>query len=168
MPRLRLSNRLKTIADCLHGAEAVVDLGTGDGYIPVWLALGVRTKTIIAIDASAESLDFARKNAVKYEVEDRIKFVVASGLRAIGDVPIDVVVAAGVGGETIIDMLLGAPLLRTRPIKLVLQPQTKSDKLLAWLLGNGFTIVSAKHARDRGRDYLIIVATNNVARSGMA
>jgi tRNA (adenine22-N1)-methyltransferase len=159
MPRLRLSNRLKTITECIYGAKAVADIGTGDGYIPVWLALGRSTKIIIASDSSEESIEFARKTAAKYEVEDRIQFVVAPGLRGVGDAPIDTVVVAGVGGETIVDILSGAPWLKTRPVKLVLQPQTKSDKLLEWLLWNGCTILSAKHARDRGRDYIIIVAS---------
>jgi tRNA (adenine22-N1)-methyltransferase len=159
MPRLKLSNRLKTIADCIYGSASVADVGTGDGYIPVWLALGRSTKTIIASDASEESIEFARKTADKYEVGDRIKFVVAPGLRGVGDVQIETVVVAGVGGDTIVEILSDAQWLKSRPVKLVLQPQTKTDRLLDWLLRNGCTITSAKHARDKGRDYIIIVAS---------
>ena len=74
------------------------------------------------------------------------------------DSPIDTVVIAGVGGETIMEVLAGAPWVRSRGVRLVLQPQTKTDRLCLWLRENGYAILDARLARDSGRLYVVMLA----------
>jgi len=53
----------------------VADVGTGCGAIAVALAINVPDVHILATDISRKALEVARKNAAKFEVQDRIDFV---------------------------------------------------------------------------------------------
>ena len=56
------------------GPPLVAEIGVGSGIISICLALNSNAK-IIASDISDDALNFARENAAKFGVEDRIEFV---------------------------------------------------------------------------------------------
>ncbi|HXW00555.1 MAG TPA: peptide chain release factor N(5)-glutamine methyltransferase, partial [Anaerolineae bacterium] len=53
----------------------IVDVGTGSGCIAISLAKNLPDATFLAIDASAEALQLARRNAERHGVADRITFL---------------------------------------------------------------------------------------------
>jgi release factor glutamine methyltransferase len=53
----------------------VADIGTGSGVIAISIALHIPTARIIATDISSAALDVARRNAEKFNVQDRIEFI---------------------------------------------------------------------------------------------
>jgi release factor glutamine methyltransferase len=55
--------------------RTVADIGTGSGAITVSLAMHVPDAKILATDISEEALDIAKRNARKFDVEQRITFV---------------------------------------------------------------------------------------------
>ena len=55
--------------------RTVADIGTGSGVIAVAMAVNVPDANIIATDISENALDVAKKNATKFEVDDRIEFI---------------------------------------------------------------------------------------------
>jgi release factor glutamine methyltransferase len=52
----------------------IADVGTGSGCIAISLAREFPHADIIATDISARALDYARQNAARHEVSDRIRF----------------------------------------------------------------------------------------------
>jgi len=159
MRQIKLSSRLQTIADFIEEGASVADIGTDHGYLPVYLAQSGKARRIIASDMSAGSLGAARRSAEKYSVSDKIEFVVApglSGIGGIGEVEIDTIVIAGVGGETMIGILEGAPWAIAGK-KLILQPQTKKDELLGYLKEAGIEVLETALTRDRGREYTVLL-----------
>lgn len=52
-----------------------LDLGTGSGVIAVTIALELPKVRVIATDISEEALEVAKKNAMRFGVEDRITFI---------------------------------------------------------------------------------------------
>jgi release factor glutamine methyltransferase len=52
----------------------VVEVGVGSGIISVMLALLIKDIQIIAVDINEKALKLAKKNAIKYNVEDKITF----------------------------------------------------------------------------------------------
>lgn len=52
----------------------IADVGTGSGCIAVALARELQQAEIVATDISAVALDYARKNAARHGVSDRVQF----------------------------------------------------------------------------------------------
>ena len=156
--RLRLSGRLMAVAGFIENGSDVADVGADHGYLPVYLAQNGLARRIIASDISPRSHKSAMNSAAIYSVSDRIKFIAAPGLAGIGESEVDTIVMAGMGGETITGILADAPWTKNRGIKIIMQPQTKTDRLCSWLLDNGYALRSAALVRDKGRIYVVIVA----------
>ena len=159
---MKLSKRLAAIAGHIDKGACVADIGTDHGYLPVYLARSGLAGRVIASDISEASLSSARRSAVRYGVEGSITFITAPGLSGICEMEIDTVVIAGMGGETIIGILAGAPWLKNREVKLVLQPQTKIYELSRWLIQNGYAIQDAQLVQEKGKNYTIIIGRNAV------
>lgn len=149
------------IAGCIDEGASVADIGTDHGFLPVYLAQTGRARKIIASDLSLGSLSSARHSASRYGVTEAVEFRQADGLDGICENDVDTVVIAGVGGETILDMLSRAPwtvgAARNGRLKLILQAQTKLDVLRDFLRDMGYNISSEQAVVDRGREYVIIV-----------
>ena len=60
----------------------------------------------------------------------------------------DAVAIAGMGGETIAEILAAAPWTRERDVPLVLQPMSSMDDLRLWLERHGYAIVKEDLARE--------------------
>jgi len=158
---IKLPDRLKALADYIDKKSAVADIGTDHGYLPVYLAQTGLAGRIIASDISAGSLESALRSAVRYNVAESIEFIVAPGLSGIMQSDVDTIVIAGLGGETIIDILKDALWTRVKNIKLLLQPQSKIDVLCRFLYDNGYAIKDTKSVLDRKRQYTVIYASYN-------
>ena len=158
MRPIKLSQRLGSIAAYIGQGASVADIGTGHGYLPVYLAQTGIARNIIASDASERSLEAAVRSAEKYGVENKIAFIAAPGLSGLGENEVDSIIIAGMGGETIIKILAGAAWVKRGEIRLILQPQTKIDKLRSWLGENGYIIRETMQVFDKGRLYSIILA----------
>ena len=67
------SHVAEEIAAHLPG-DAILDIGTGPGYLPIEIARRSATVRIIGIDLSRKLLDMARSNAAKAGLSDRLTF----------------------------------------------------------------------------------------------
>jgi len=155
---LKLPERLGVIASYIEPGARVADIGTDHGFLPVYLAQRGLARGIIASDISARSLASAKRTAAKYGVTDKIEFITAPGLDGIDRSQIDTVLIAGVGGETIADILQAAPWLNPQKHRLILQPQSKTDKLCQQISKCGYAVLDAMLTQDRGRIYTAILA----------
>jgi len=154
---IKLSNRLQAIADFIKRGASVVDIGTDHGYLPVYLAMNNIASSIIASDISAGSLAAARRSAEKYDVTERVTLINAPGLEGVSEDSADTIVIAGVGGETMVSILQGAPWIKNGKT-LILQPQSKLKEILNFLSENDFKIVNAKLVHDKKKQYIVLVS----------
>lgn len=147
---MKLSPRLALVAALAGSGGSVADVGTDHGYLPVYFAQNGLFRRIAASDINEGPLESARISAREHGVLDRIEFHLSDGLR---DVPgtFDTVVIAGMGGETMADILSACPWVKDA--RLILQPQSKPDVLSAYLDGAGFVCRRAGLCRDAGRLY---------------
>jgi len=156
MKRVKLSNRLKALADLIDDEASVADIGTDHGLLPVYLAQTDSVKRIIASDISSSSLKSAQHAAIEAGVADSITFYAAPGLDRIAPNEVDTIVIAGLGGETITQILKEADWTKRSGLKLILQPQSKIDILCRFLYDNGYPIKSTMSVTDKGKRYTII------------
>jgi len=157
MKLIKLSARLKAIVDFVDKYATVADIGTDHGHVPVYLAQTGLVKRVIASDISAASLDAARRAAMEYNVPELITFLVSSGLDGVTPTDVDTIIIAGLGSETIIQILEDAPWTKYSRVKLILQPQSKIDMLFRYLYDNGYEIMQTVTVLDNGRQYTILL-----------
>ena len=152
---IKLSNRLKAIAEYIEAGATVADIGTDHGFLPVYLAQTGLARGIIASDISAGSLESALLTAGRYGVTEKIKFLVTPGLDGISLTDADTIVIAGMGGENILSILANAPWTGCSGVKLILQPQSKIDVLFKFLYDNGYKVRETRSVKDKGRYYTV-------------
>lgn len=85
-------------------------------------------------------------------------FRLCDGLSGIRPEETDAVVIAGMGGETIAQILEAAPWVRTRKIPLVLQPMSSIPELRQRLGEDGFHILEERLAREGDTLYVVMRA----------
>lgn len=157
MNDLKLSPRLNAIATLAAVGKRIADIGTDHGYIPVRLALLGHAESITATDIKMGPLSHAMQSAREYGVSDLIRFVCCDGLSFSGAHDLDTVIIAGMGGETIVSILERADWTRSG-VRLLLQPQTKTDELCVWLAEAGYELSGAALVEDAGRIYVVLSA----------
>ncbi len=147
---IKLSPRLASVARLTGAGESVIDVGTDHGYLPVFFAENRLFKKIAASDINEGPLQSAKSSAREYGVEDKIDFYLSDGLR---DVPgsFETVVIAGMGGETMVDIISNCPWIGGA--RLVLQPQSKIPELERCLNALGFICERAVLTEDAGKLY---------------
>lgn len=154
--QLILGRRLRAIADAVPvSCRRLADIGTDHGYVPADLLLRRRLDTAIAADIGREPLERARRTARQYGLEDRMDLRLGDGLRVLAPGEADVIVIAGMGGDTILSILSAAPWVRAGPL-LLLQPMSKAEVLRRYLPENGFAVEREALAAERGVLYPIL------------
>ena len=155
MKRIRLSPRLRMAAELVprSGRDMfLVDVGTDHAYLPVWLLQNQeedrRFAGVIAADLRKGPLDRAVRTAREAGCRDRIDFRLCDGLSCVERAQAQVVVIAGMGGETIVHILKNAPWRDWSGITLILQPMSSMPQLRRWLGENGFCIRREELARE--------------------
>lgn len=149
---MELSPRLQSIARQVPQGARLADVGTDHGYLPVWLLLNGRIERAIAADLRTGPLDRARQTAQQYGQTENISLRLCDGLADIGADEVDVVVIAGMGGETIAAILEAAPWTRQDKL-LLLQPMTGASRLRQWLQVHGYAIKKETIASEGNRFY---------------
>ena len=165
---IKLPERLDKIAAFIEKGASVVDVGSDHGLLPVYLAQSGLATRIIASDISPGSLGAARRAASKHGVVENIEFIETPGLDGIADTMVDTIVIAGMGGQNIASIICEAPWVKKRKVRLILQPQSKTDELCGFLRSTGYSLRDAEIVRDRGRYYIVIVASSGRPRSSLS
>lgn len=158
MAEIKLSTRLSAIAALIPSGGGVADVGTDHGFIPAWLCQRGENSPIFAADINPEPLERAAKTAADYGLKEQLSLVLTNGLLGFDAGLIGCAVIAGMGGETIINILQRAAFTKSPDFTLVLQPMSKACELRRWLFKNGY-IVTGEQLVEDGRLYELFSAT---------
>lgn len=154
--KLELGPRLRAIADLVPpDCRCLADIGTDHGYVPAALLLAGRVGRAVAADVGALPLDHARRTAARCGVEDRMDLRLGDGLSVLSPGEADVIVIAGMGGDTIAGILAAAPWSRDGPL-LLLQPMSRACELRRWLPEQGYAVRAETLVQDKGVLYPIL------------
>ena len=140
MRTMELSPRLMSVANLVPQGARLADIGTDHAYLPTWLILHGVIDRAIAADLREGPLERARLTAEKYGLSQHMSFRLCDGLTGIGEGEADVIVIAGMGGETIAEILSAAPWTKEREKLLLLQPMSAQPELRRWLWEHGYAI----------------------------
>jgi tRNA (adenine22-N1)-methyltransferase len=145
--KIPLSRRLQVCAGFVSPGERVADVGCDHGYLSIHLLTSGKASFVYASDINAGPLQAARRNAEKFHVHEKIRFILSDGVR---DLPrdFDTLVCAGMGGDTMVHILEEAPWLRDSRYRLVLQCQSKTPLLRRYLSETGWRIHEETAVKD--------------------
>ena len=151
-----LSERLATVAHLVPQGAHFADVGTDHAYLPVWLLLQGIIPSAIVTDLRSGPLQRARQTAQRYGMTGQMSFRLGDGLDCLQPEEADTIAIAGMGGETIADILAAAPWVRLGSYRLLLQPMSALDDLRRWLAGHGYCIQSERLCLDGGTRYTVM------------
>ena len=145
---IKLSDRLKAIADEIEKGEAVADIGTDHGFLPVFLWESRISPKVIMTDISRGYLKKAEENCLNMYPKVSFDLRLGNGLGVIAPAEVDCVVIAGMGG-ILMTQILSEDEGKTHSFKkFVLQPRNNPGILRHWLYNNGFHISNEKQVRE--------------------
>ncbi len=156
--KIELTPRLQAVASFVPQGARLADIGTDHAYLPVSLLLDGRIPSAIAADLRPGPLDRAKKTAQEYGCTQAVTFRLCDGLSDVKCGETDVISIAGMGGETIADILGAAEWVRENQIPVIMQPMSSQPELRSWLSGNGYEIQEEKLVREGDTIYVVIMA----------
>lgn len=166
---IQLDERLGAIAalvlDIASGREApyAADIGCDHGQLTAYLLERCPKLSMIASDVSAPSLEKAKRLLSLRGLADRARVVVADGLAGI-DRPVDAIVIAGMGAETIL-RIVSEGRARIGDAALIVQSNVDLPLLRAGLAHAGYQIEKEVFSHAAGRRYVTMLAHKGEART---
>ena len=155
---IKLTNRLKAVAELVTPCDAFADIGTDHAYLPAWLIQNGVVRRAVAADIHKKPLENAQKTISLYGLENQIELRLSDGFAKILPEEAGEIAVAGMGGEQIAAMIENTPWLKTGDKHLILQPMTHYEDVRRALCENGFSILCEKTAAEGERVYLVISA----------
>lgn len=151
-----LDARLAAAAAYVRPGSTVADIGCDHGKLSAWLAGSGRCPLVFACDLREGPLQKARETCAPWA--DRVVFRLGSGLKVLAPGEAQDIVIAGMGAETIMEILDAAPWAFDGRYNLILVPATKHSLLRRWLARRGFALQSETLCTAAGRWYAVMNA----------
>ena len=153
-----LDSRLKKAAELVSGRGIAVDVGTDHAYLAAELVMSGRCKKVIASDVKEGPLESARKTVERYGVSGSVELILSDGLENVPMDGVSDVVIAGMGGETIADIIGRCDQDSFENIRWVLQPMTKPEHLRKMLYEFGLHITEEYAIEEGDKLYVVMAA----------
>lgn len=153
-PRLKLSKRLKALAEMVpKDTKNIVDVGTDHGHLIINLILESEIEHAYGLDIASGPLGHAADNVKTYNCESNITLLKMNGLAEFKH-EADTFIIAGMGAETILDILNTYTFQPNHTI--LIQSNTKQPYLRKSLTERGFKIVDERFLYDNKQAVFIM------------
>lgn len=142
------------IASLVPPCDSLCDIGTDHAYVAICLAKKGIAQKIIAADINKGPLMQAEKNIAAFEVSDKVETRLSNGFSAIEKGEAECCIIAGMGGETIAEILENEKGCKY----FVLQMQTAHKDLRKYLSTHGYIIQKEAVCREGNKMYTALLA----------
>lgn len=142
------------IASLVPPCDSLCDIGTDHAYVAIYLAKKGIARKIIAADIKKGPLMQAEKNIAAFEASDKVETRLSDGFSAIEKGEADCCIIAGMGGETIAEILENEKGCKY----FVLQMQTAHKELRKYLSTHGYIIKKESVCREGNKMYTALLA----------
>ena len=152
----RLDARLTAAFDFVRPGHTAADIGCDHGKLTAVLAASGKYPKVIGADLRPGPLEKARVTCAPYG--DKVQLRLGSGLSVLAPGEAEDIIIAGMGAETIIEILEAAPWVFDARYNLILVPATKHSILRRWLARRGFALRAETLCQAAGRWYAVMNA----------
>jgi tRNA (adenine22-N1)-methyltransferase len=153
---MRVPLRTKTIASLVKENSKLIDVGCDHALLDIYLVQTKKMNKIIASDININALKQGKKNIEKYKFEDKIILRLGNGLAPMKNENIDTIVISGMGGQSIVNILMEDSNLLKNVNHIILQPNNKVFYVRKKICSLGFYINDEKLIEDNDITYTII------------
>ena len=151
-----LDARLAAAAAYVRPGSAAADIGCDHGKLSAYLAGSGRCPHVLACDLRPGPLAKARKTCAPWAAQ--IELRLGDGLAVVAPGEVSDIVIAGMGAETILQILDAAPWVLDPACNLVLVPASKHSLLRRGLARRGFALLAETLCTASGRFYAVMNA----------
>lgn len=151
-----LTARLARVAELVGDVRCVADIGSDHGLLPVALVQECAAKTGVAVELTDGPLGATQEAVLRAGLQDAISVRQGDGLQPLASFEADAIVLAGMGGQTIWDILTSSHadrVLAAEPVRLIVQPMSGSGLIRHWAGIYGYRIAADVRVRDSGVIY---------------
>lgn len=159
MKNMKISNRLLKCAKMINIDATIADIGTDHAYIPIYLALKNKISYALACDIRSGPLNNAKNNINKYKLNDIIETRLSNGLNNINENEVNEIIIAGMGGNTIANILQNCKWKNKNTKKFILQPMKYENNLRKYLAETGYEILKEEAVTCSEKIYTVIVVS---------
>ena len=151
---MKLSNRLSAITDYVSPEDKIIDIGCDHALLDIYIA-NEMGKRLIASDIHEGAVNNAAKNIEKYEALSMVDLRLGNGLNVVNPEEINTIIIAGMGYNTIKDILSNSEKM-TNVNKIIVQSNTDVIKLRKFVISLGFMINRERLVKDGDIIYTVI------------
>lgn len=155
---LELSKRLAAVARHIPKDAVIADIGTDHAYLPVYLIQQGRVQKALAGEVTLGPYHAAQETVRSCKLEQKIDVRLGNGLGVLQPGEADVAVLAGMGGKTIINILMAGHEVLKDLKRLIVQPMRDVAAVRRWLVRNGWCFVDEEMVYEDGHYYVIIAS----------
>ena len=160
---MRLSSRLKEIANFIDDNEKLIDIGCDHALLDIYLKEEYPNINIIASDISEGAIKQAKRSIERHNMDEKIDVRIGDGLTVADIDEYDTIVIAGMGFYTIKDILSNNEKIKNVK-KIIIQSNTDIVKLRKYIIKLGYKISNEKLVEDKDIIYTIIEFTKGVEK----
>ena len=155
---MRLSKRLRMVADMVPVCDTVADIGCDHAYLSVWLLRENTARCAYACDVRPGPLAKAQETIRFFHMEERAETILCDGLSGLVPGDADVIVMAGMGGELMTRLLSEGAACAAKAKCLLLQAQSDRESVRREVASLGFVITDERCVVEDGKFYLCMSA----------
>lgn len=150
---MQLSKRMQAVANLISPSEALADVGTDHGYIPIYAVQEKIVNHAIAMDINHGPIERAASHIAAHGLEAYIETRCCDGVAGLHAGEVHTVVIAGMGGGLMQKILEdGKEVLKTVS-EVILQPQSEIEKFRYYLAANDWMIEKEDMVYEDGKFY---------------
>jgi len=162
---LKLVGRLAALAELVPRGSRVADIGTDHAYLPIELVQEHIVASAIAGDVHLGPWKAAKEHVDALGLTQRISVRLGDGITVLSPGEVDVVIIAGMGGQTIIEILIGKPEVTKSLKRLILQPMVAANTVRSWLNENQWGVVDERLVQEEiSRNFYLYTLINSLLR----
>lgn len=155
---MKISTRLREIAERLPSGCKFADIGSDHGLLPIYAIKQGIALSAVAGEVNEGPLEAARRGVLSHGVQDRIAVRKGDGLAVIEAGEVDAITISGMGGALIASILADGVTKLAGVKRLILQPNMAEAAVRRWLLEHNWLIMDEIILEEDGKIYEIITA----------
>ncbi|MGE5379902.1 MAG: tRNA (adenine(22)-N(1))-methyltransferase [Methylocystaceae bacterium] len=159
-----VSPRISALADWAVAGKSLADIGSDHAWLAVDLLVSSRCPQVVVTDINPLPLKRAKNMITRWGLLDKCDFRLGDGLEPLKPGEVATVCIAGMGGQTMAEILQAAEAKLPSYERLLLQPMNVFKPLRQFLSRSGYPILRERTVREGAGCFIILEVGTRMGR----